>query len=244
MKRLNFLLLFLFMVSFFSTLAMGNEFEFASADQAVSTGKAYLAKKEYASGEECFRKAVEIDPLCSDAWGLLGESMIAGKNSYRIDESDEEIPQCLQKAISLDPKNHGAFSSLGTFYLYLGDYENAEKYYQKALNLKSDLVYISNLAMVFYLNGNKSASEKLRKLGCDTYPTNFNIHLDYVEQMFSSSKYLEALPYYKRLTVLSEGHPEKEELVIKIYDRAKERESKSIISRFSKTFQMLKWQRK
>jgi len=241
LSRHNFLLLFLSLALFPATLAMGVEFEFDSANQAISSGKAALAKKDFASGEQCFRKAVEMNPLCSDAWGLLGESMLAGKSSLQIDESDDEIPQCLEKAIALDPKNHGAMFWLGTFYLYLGDYPNAEKYYQEAVNLKNDRVYISSLALALDQLGRPMASESLRKSGCDTYPLDFKIHLDYVGQMFSSRKYLEVYPYYRNLVVLSKGDLEKEQLVAEIYDKAKKKETSSVSSQASRIFRLLKW---
>jgi len=241
LSRLNFLLFFLLLVLFSATLVLGNEFEFDNADQAISSGKSFLEKKDFVSGEQCFRKAVEIDPLCSDAWGLLGESMLAGKSSLQIDESDDEIPECLKKAIALDPKNHRAINSLGTFYLYLGNYPTAERYYQEAVSLNPDLIYISNLAQALDQLGKPLVSESLRKSGCDTYPLSFSIHLDYVGQMFSARKYLEALPYFENLIVLANGDPKKEQLVFEMYNKAKTKEAESVFSRIS---HLLKWPRK
>lgn len=77
MSRLNFFLLFLSLALFTATLAIGNEFEFDNANQAISSGRVFLEKRDFASGEQCFRKATELDPLCSDAWGLLGESIFS-----------------------------------------------------------------------------------------------------------------------------------------------------------------------
>ncbi len=76
----------------------------------------------------CYNKALELDPLYTDAWYNKG---LALKNMEKYDDAI----YCYNKALELDPLYTDAWSSKGDTYYNWKRYEEAIKAYDKALDL-------------------------------------------------------------------------------------------------------------
>jgi tetratricopeptide (TPR) repeat protein len=106
---------------------------FSNANHNFSEGKYRLAIEEY-------ERALSHNPNLSTAYQFLGESY---KNLYKPaveTEENKEIANkaldALNKAYEIDPNNKDIINSLGDMYDKMRDFEEAEKYYLKVLDLE------------------------------------------------------------------------------------------------------------
>ena len=94
-------------------------------------GKIFLAKKDYKSAENRFKKAVEKEPANLAAYVALAEIYAKEK---RFDEAIKEY----EGVIAKNPKYLAGYMALGTIYDQKGDAQKAEAYYRKALNINKN----------------------------------------------------------------------------------------------------------
>jgi len=78
--------------------------------------------------EECFKKAVELDESCQDAWLELGQF-------YKRNGRFEKALPCLEKLLALDENDDFAQFLLGHIHQKLGNGDLAIDCYQKSLDL-------------------------------------------------------------------------------------------------------------
>jgi tetratricopeptide (TPR) repeat protein len=135
----------------------------------------------------------------------------------------------LQKVIELDPKMMRAYDSLGLCYDYLGKYDEAAKYYRKAIELNRLQPQPSpwphlNLAIVLIGRNNLGeAEEQLREaLGYDSRlpQTHYQIGLILEKQ----AKYEEAIQSLNQAAIFNTTYPEPHYTLGRIYQRLGEKE--------------------
>lgn len=81
---------------------------------------------EYDKAITDYRKAIELNPRYSEAHNGLG-SLYFNVKQYALAES------CFRAAVQMNPRNDVAFSNLGAICAAKADYENAIKYYDRAV---------------------------------------------------------------------------------------------------------------
>ena len=92
---------------------------------------------------ECFQKAVQFDPVCSEALNNLG-LLVCRTNNL-------EGMKYIQQAINADPDNAQAHNSLGNALVRNGDLRTAQASYLEAIRLgdlqeaKDNLKYVREL---------------------------------------------------------------------------------------------------
>jgi tetratricopeptide (TPR) repeat protein len=135
----------------------------------------------------------------------------------------------LQKVIELDPKMMRAYDSLGLCYDYLGKYDEAVKYYRKAIELNRLQPQPSpwphlNLAIVLTGRNQLVEAEELLRdaLRYDTRlpQTHYQIGLVLEKQ----EKYAEAIQSLKQAAIFNTTYPEPHYTLGRIYQRLGEKE--------------------
>ncbi len=113
-------------------------------------GEAYwrlfrLSKKEghRELAEARARRALELDPLLSQAWVTLGMIHTGSGKA-------EEAVLDLQRALDRDPRNADAYRELANAYDLLGEKSEAEATYQKAIDLRPDY-WLNHSRLAYYL---------------------------------------------------------------------------------------------
>ncbi len=106
-----------------------------------------------AEAEALLIKASEVAPLMTDPYLLLGKRYI------RIKDYPKAI-DAYQKAISLDATSADAFFNIGFIYATIGEFEAAEKAFEKVVSLKPAYIEKSlfNLAVIQQKLGKKAQS--------------------------------------------------------------------------------------
>ncbi|MBP1737710.1 MAG: hypothetical protein H6Q48_3 [Deltaproteobacteria bacterium] len=94
-------------------------------------GKIFLAKKDYKTAENRFKKAVEKEPGELAAYVALAEIYAEEK---RFDEAIQEY----ERVIGKNPKYIAGYMALGTIYDQKGEDQKAEFYYRKALDINKN----------------------------------------------------------------------------------------------------------
>lgn len=100
-------------------------------------GRAYYENRMYDKAKPLFEKVVEKSPDNADGHaflsytlGRLGEKNLAVQASYKVRAMGH-----LNKAVKLDPKNHGYYIAWGVGYHFLKLYGKAEENFKKAISL-------------------------------------------------------------------------------------------------------------
>lgn len=93
-------------------------------------GEALEQLNDLTRARKCYEKSIELAPLLPDAW--LGLGIISD-----LEDKTEEALVFLNKAAKLDPENAGIYHVLAGAYEKLGDFAQADEYYQLSLALDS-----------------------------------------------------------------------------------------------------------
>ncbi len=142
-------------------------------------GRDLFKKNNYSSALYYFQKAVELDPNNVD---YLTELAIA---HYKLKNYDEAI-RTYEKIISLHPDNVSSYyNRIGNIYWIKKDFEKAEFYFRKAIELDPTLVVsYNNLALMLDENGKKEEAVKVLNQGIEANPD--NVELKYYLKIISS----------------------------------------------------------
>lgn len=130
----------------------------------TSLGEAYIQKARetgdtdyYDKAEEVLEKAFELYPASYAAAVFLGQ-VSSAKHEF------QDTLTYAKKAIELKPQDSYAYGILGDAYAELGEYEKAEKAFDRMLSLKPDLYSYSRISYIKELNGDtKGAIEAMQK---------------------------------------------------------------------------------
>jgi tetratricopeptide (TPR) repeat protein len=107
---------------------------------------------------EKLKKAIKLDGDNPQAWCLLA-------GIYNGINSDEAIP-CYEKTLNLNPKYYLAYRGLGNFYLKRKDFQKAENYYSKAVEVnpfRFGPIYKNRALARLQIDNNSGAKEDLLK---------------------------------------------------------------------------------
>lgn len=100
-------------------------------------GNAYYANKQYKEALEQYQKASKIKPEAV-YYSLIGDV-------YRALNNLNEAMKNYEEALKINPKSDWANNGLGNAYFSKGDYDNAIKFYTKAIDISPNPVYYTNI---------------------------------------------------------------------------------------------------
>jgi len=113
--------------------------------------------KNFSESLEFLKQAIHLDPNNSTTLNLLG-AILNGQNS----------PECIQyykKCLELNDKSYLTLNGLGNFYLKTNEFEKAENFYTKAINVnpkRSAKIYKNRAFLREKQNKNSDAKDDLK----------------------------------------------------------------------------------
>jgi TolB-like protein/Flp pilus assembly protein TadD len=150
-----------------------------------------------------YHRAIEVDPGYADAYGAIG--IYYGWVAGRLDEA----VVWYAKGISLDPGNPTHSTSLGWFFLELGDFDRAESWIERSLELgpESFLPNFNLHALHLYRGAEAAALDYARRASALNPPRFVPDPLQVHE--LRAGRYVEARALYEKSypELLNEGDP-------------------------------------
>lgn len=141
----------------------------SSPEINYKSGRESFKKNDYSLALNYFMKAVESEP---DNIDYLTELAIA---HYRLKNYDEAVRN-YDRIMSLDSNNAFAYNSVGNICWIKKDFEKAEFYFRKAIELNPNLIVsYSNLALMLSENGKKDEAVKILVQGAQANPDNMEL---------------------------------------------------------------------
>ncbi len=119
------------------------------AEKEMIKGQTYLAEGEYEKAVKAFQKAMKAAPDIPDTFFNYAEAV------QFVQEIDpEKVAEAYKKAIELDEKNPFYYSSYGAFCNSVGNFNEAEKMYNKAAEMDPEnaALYFSEFAVDYSTN--------------------------------------------------------------------------------------------
>lgn len=108
----------------------------------------HLAEEE-ALNEEPMTEAPQEDVVTPQPEGSARQTFLKADTHYgRKEWDDAEV--LLLAVVEMDPSHVEAHHKLGMLYMNLGDFPNAELFFNKLINMKKDPIYFSNLGAALY----------------------------------------------------------------------------------------------
>ena len=124
----------------------------------TSLGNCHRKLKTFEKGLNLFKMAFNAQP--NNFYALFGLA-----DCYRGLGMQAESLIYWEKILELDPDNKVILTRVGDAYRYKQDFDTAEAYYQRALNIEMDVYAVLGLAMINKAKGNcKEALESLKSL--------------------------------------------------------------------------------
>lgn len=115
-------------------------------------GEEAFSRGEYEKAIEFYEKAIKVDPNYAQAYNNLGLAYQA------VNAKPSEIVWYFKTAVAIDPNNAQAYDNLGKAYYGMGDFDKAEQYCKKALEINPRLGSANfSLGWVYLLGKGQSA---------------------------------------------------------------------------------------
>jgi len=119
------------------------------AEKEMIKGQTYLAEGEYGKAVKAFQKAIKEAPDIPDTFFNYAEAA-----QFVQDIDPEKVAEAYKKAIELDGDNPFYYSSYGAFCNSVGNFNEAEKMYNKAAEIdpENSPLYFSEFAVDYSIN--------------------------------------------------------------------------------------------
>ena len=180
----------------------------------TSLGNCHRKLKTFEKGVEYFKQALEREP--GNFYALFGLA-----DCYRGMNRPNESLEFWETILGRDPENKVILTRAGDGYRVLGEYDRAEQYYRKALNIEFDTYAILGLALINKQKGLfREAIESLEGL-MKSDPNNHRLYTEIADchiQLGERREALEILQLFIRL-----GY--KSHFVAEMYERLRRGET-------------------
>jgi Flp pilus assembly protein TadD len=137
-------------------------------------GRLHFQSGKLEKAEECFNRALAIDPTYVNA--VTGKGLV-----HRTQGDLEQARKCYLEAIELDAENATAYNNLVLLELMAGNHDRAVEYGEKGWAIRQDYAALAaNLAIAYYCQGADRKKwtfyQKAKELG---YP-----HMEEIDRLF------------------------------------------------------------
>jgi tetratricopeptide (TPR) repeat protein len=177
----------------------------------TSLGNCHRKLKTYNEGLIFFQKALELEP--DNFYALFGLA-----DCYRGSDRHPESLVYWMRILDLDPNNKVILTRAGDAYRNMGDFENAEEFYTKALNIEFDAYAILGLALINKQKGKfQEAIESLEGL-LKNDPKNHRLYIEIADCYLSLDERNNAVEILERF--LSTGM--KNSYILEMHDKIKQ----------------------
>ncbi|MDD5109515.1 MAG: tetratricopeptide repeat protein, partial [Candidatus Omnitrophica bacterium] len=167
-------------------------------DEHVNLGWLYTNQKKFVQAEEEFKKALEMNSQCDNAYfglgtcyarqerfaearALLRKALEANPKNYRVyielggcsncEAKHGQAEEEFKKALEINPQAEDAYRGLGWTYELQKKYPQAEEAFSKALEINPDNYYnCVDFGLLCSLKGRYSQAEKLLKKALELRP--------------------------------------------------------------------------
>ena len=109
----------------------------------LSEAEDYEKDGDYDNAIFCYKEALKIDPNYHRPYNKLGKALF-------INGRDDDAIRAFEGAIAADPEHPDAYNSLGDIYFEKRDYNEALKWYDKALNLRKSSEFLKDKGRALY----------------------------------------------------------------------------------------------
>ncbi len=170
-------------------------------------GCCYKYMGQFEKAIECLEKAVEC---MGEDKSVLPYSNMA--DCYEALKQYDKAIQCYEKDLSMFPDRKVFRKEIGLLYQYMGDYDNALKYFEMEPGLDD---YYENLANVYYLQGKKKLAiqtyeEGIRKASKEDKSARINDLAYFYRQVLRDNRKAEY--YYKKALAAAKDDDDRHEL--------------------------------
>ena len=174
-------------------------------------GCCYKYMGQFEKAIQCLLKAVEC---MGEDKSVLPYSNMA--DCYEALKQYEKAIQCYEKDLEMFPDRKVFRKEIGLLYQYMGDYENALKYFQMEPGLDD---YYENMANVYYLQGKKKLAiqtyeEGIRKASKEDKSDRFSDLAYFYRHILRETKKAEY--YYKKALAVATNDDDRHELEWKL----------------------------
>ena len=159
-------------------------------------GLAYFSREIYPEAEASMLRGLELDPKLSEARLNLSSLYIAsGRYQDAIDQLNLIVSDPLYR------RPHRAHNNLGWAHYKLGQYEQAETAYRKALKLAPGFCQAHfNLALVMEATSRPDLAAKQFQRAVEKCPNDGRYQLEYAAILMRMERFGEAIPYLERVS--------------------------------------------
>ena len=108
-----------------------------SVDDMLQKGAGYIKKEQYAEAIDLLTEVTQIAPEFAEGYNQRAIAY------FMLEEWEQSIDDC-KKVVTLNPVHFGAFAGIGQCYLQLGNFREALKAFQRALEIHPSLYGVAH----------------------------------------------------------------------------------------------------
>ena len=174
-------------------------------------GLAYMAKKSYDNAKDHFKKAIQLKPEYAAAKNNLGTAYLATKE---WDAAIDVLKDVLTDLLYATP--HYAYSNLGLAYYNKGEYNRAQTYFLKALEIEPEFVLaLRGLGRTYVAMNNIPEAIATFEKALQHAANYVELNMDLADAYQKANEYKKAVYFYRKVIELAPDSPLAEEAKIK-----------------------------
>ncbi|MCR5202141.1 MAG: tetratricopeptide repeat protein [Lachnospiraceae bacterium] len=173
------------------TTGCGNNF----ANKNFKKGREYAEKGLYTKSITYYEKAIKSGAKRSDYYIGYGNALVGAGRYVDANKAFEKAVSDVDNSVSKSYKKQAYYGQAISYY-YMGDYSNAEKFCEKAMELSApasldEKISLTRAASLSMLSKDKEA-ERVYGEFIKKYPENAEAHFEYAALLIKKEKYEEA----------------------------------------------------
>ncbi|MBU1659450.1 tetratricopeptide repeat protein [bacterium] len=164
----------------------------ADSLEYLKLGLLCKSKNDAQNAELYFKKAIEIDPLCSDAYENIGDL-------YKEHHFMQDAKKCYAMAIKLNPNQLTSYIPLGQIYQGDNDMQSALFCFEKALEINPDIAQTyTSIGNLYFADGNLTQAKPYYQKAISLNPASYESYNNFASCFMYQNKLKQAKKYYKK----------------------------------------------